>query len=87
MKDFHDRYRQCFGRPIGGPTSVINQTLIGVVESALAAPEIGRVFGAIHGIQGIIDGQICDFAEEDWRFRDDRQHAVVGFVVRAVEGE
>ena len=62
---FHDRYRQCFVGQSGGPTSVINQTLIGVVESALAAPEIGRVFGAIHGIQGIIDGHICDFAEED----------------------
>jgi 6-phosphofructokinase 1 len=49
----------------GGPTAVINQTLIGVVESALAAPEIGKVYGAIHGLQGILDGNICDFSEED----------------------
>ncbi|TVR48822.1 MAG: diphosphate--fructose-6-phosphate 1-phosphotransferase, partial [Planctomycetota bacterium] len=48
----------------GGPTAVINQTLVGVVEKALAAPEIDRVYGAIHGIQGILDGQLMDFAEE-----------------------
>ena len=41
----------------GGPTAVINQTLIGVVERALAAPDIARVFGAINGIQGVIDGR------------------------------
>ena len=49
----------------GGPTSVINQTLIGVVESALAASEIDHVYGAIHGIGGILEGQICDFGAED----------------------
>ncbi len=49
----------------GGPTAVINQTLIGVVEAALAAPGAGRVLGAINGIQGILDGRLCDFADED----------------------
>ena len=49
----------------GGPTSVINQTLIGVVESALAAAEIDHVYGAIHGIGGILAGEICDFGAED----------------------
>ena len=48
------------GRPL-----LLTKTLIGVVESALAAPEIGKVYGAIHGIQGILDGNICDFSEED----------------------
>lgn len=49
----------------GGPTAVINQTLIGVAQAALAAPEIERVYGAIHGIQGILDGNFMDFAAED----------------------
>ncbi len=49
----------------GGPTAVINQTLIGVVRAALAVPEIGHVYGAIRGIGGILDGEICDFADED----------------------
>ena len=50
----------------GGPTSVINQTLIGVAKAALAKPELfKKVYGAIHGIQGILDGNFCDFALED----------------------
>ena len=48
----------------GGPTAVINQSLVGVVESALKVPEIGKVYGAIHGIRGILDGQLMDFSEE-----------------------
>ncbi|MBA3699367.1 MAG: 6-phosphofructokinase [Planctomycetes bacterium] len=50
----------------GGPTAVINQTLIGVAKEALRHPQtFKKVYGAIHGIQGILDGNFCDFAEED----------------------
>jgi 6-phosphofructokinase 1 len=48
----------------GGPTAVINQTLVGVAQAALAAEPIGRVYGAIHGIHGILDGQLMDFSGE-----------------------
>ena len=47
----------------GGPTAVINQTLIGVVESAMAAPKLARSM-ALFAL-GILDGQICDFSEEN----------------------
>jgi 6-phosphofructokinase 1 len=50
----------------GGPTAVINQTLVGVVKATLARPDLcRRVLGAVHGIKGIIDGDFCDFAKED----------------------
>ena len=50
----------------GGPTAVINQSLIGVAKACLAQPAtFTRVLGAIHGIQGILDGDFCDFAQED----------------------
>ena len=50
----------------GGPTAVINQTLIGVAKEALRHPQTFlKVYGAIHGIQGIIDGNFCDFSQED----------------------
>ncbi len=50
----------------GGPTAVINQTLVGVVTAALAQrAAFPRVLGAIRGIQGILDGDFCDFAKED----------------------
>ena len=49
----------------GGPTAVINQTLIGVVKSCLAQPQVfTKVLGAIHGIQGILDGKFHDFGTE-----------------------
>ncbi len=49
----------------GGPTAVINQTLIGVVQACLAQPQVfTKVLGAIHGIQGILDGKFHDFANE-----------------------
>lgn len=49
----------------GGPTAVINQTLIGVVQACLAQPQVfTKVLGAIHGIQGIMDGKFHDFAKE-----------------------
>jgi ATP-dependent phosphofructokinase / diphosphate-dependent phosphofructokinase len=49
----------------GGPTAVINQTLIGVVQACLAQPQVfTKVLGAIHGIQGILDGKFHDFAQE-----------------------
>lgn len=49
----------------GGPTAVINQTLIGVVQSCLAAPDtFTKVLGAVNGIQGIIDGRFHDFSTE-----------------------
>ena len=49
----------------GGPTAVINQTLIGVVQACLAQPQVfTKVLGAIHGIQGIMDGKFHDFGTE-----------------------
>ena len=49
----------------GGPTAVINQTLIGVVKSCLAQPQVfTKVLGAIHGIHGIMDGKFHDFGTE-----------------------
>jgi len=50
----------------GGPTAVINQSLIGIVNACLAKPDVfTKVLGAIHGIKGIMDGSFCDFAKED----------------------
>ena len=49
----------------GGPTAVINQTLIGVVQACLARPDVfTKVLGAVHGIKGIMGGRFHDFAGE-----------------------
>ena len=48
----------------GGPTAVINQSLVGVIETAHAAPEIEQLLGARHGVKGILGEQFVDlFAE------------------------
>ena len=39
----------------GGPTAVINASAYGVIKTALEAEEITRVYGAAHGIRGVLD--------------------------------
>ena len=48
----------------GGPTAVINQSLIGAVLEARKFPEITRVFGALHGVEGIINEDLLDLTQE-----------------------
>jgi len=48
----------------GGPTCVINQSLVGIVEAAKASKNIPRVFGALHGIKGILEGKLIDVGKE-----------------------
>src|SRR4051794_4632413 len=48
----------------GGPTSVINQSLVGVVQEVKrAAPHIDRLLGARHGVRGIIDERFVPLKE------------------------
>jgi 6-phosphofructokinase 1 len=39
----------------GGPTSVINQSLVGVIEEARKHAHIDRLLGAKHGVRGIVN--------------------------------
>ena len=39
----------------GGPTAVINSSILGVIRTALDADCITRVLGAAHGIKGVLD--------------------------------
>jgi len=42
----------------GGPTCVINASLYGVIQRAKAAEEIGHIYGALGGIDGILEGRL-----------------------------
>ncbi|MBL0920812.1 MAG: 6-phosphofructokinase [Phycisphaerales bacterium] len=44
----------------GGPTAVINQSLVGVVEGLRGAGAIGTIYGARHGVRGMVDDQFVD---------------------------
>ncbi len=48
----------------GGPTAVINQSLIGAVLEAKKHPAIKNIYGALHGIQGIIDENLINLKRE-----------------------
>jgi len=39
----------------GGPTCVINQTLVGAIEAIGRMPQVGKFLGARHGVRGIIN--------------------------------
>ena len=39
----------------GGPTSVINQSLVGVIEEARNHPDINELYGSRHGVRGIVN--------------------------------
>ena len=52
----------------GGPTSVINASLLGVIEGCrAAAPEAGfdRIYGAHHGIEGVLTERLIDLSAQD----------------------
>lgn len=44
----------------GGPTSVINASLYGVIREAEQSADIGRIYGALHGVEGMIGGNVVD---------------------------
>lgn len=48
----------------GGPTSVINQSLVGAVLESRKFPQITRVYGAINGVEGIINESFMDLSQE-----------------------
>lgn len=48
----------------GGPTAVINQSLAGAVLAARALPGVERVYGARHGVRGIVNEDFVDLTLE-----------------------
>ena len=48
----------------GGPTAVINQSLVGVVLEARRSRHVDLVYGARHGVRGIIEEDFVDLTQE-----------------------
>ncbi len=49
----------------GGPSSVINASAYGVIKTALDNGMITKVYGAEHGIKGILNDRLFDMGAED----------------------
>jgi 6-phosphofructokinase 1 len=48
----------------GGATAVINASLVGVVEAALADKRVDGVYGMLHGIEGLLKEDIIDLRQQ-----------------------
>ena len=48
----------------GGPTAVINQSLVGVVLEARRYSQVTQIYGARHGVRGIVDEDFVDLTQE-----------------------
>ena len=55
----------CIFGQSGGATSVINASAYGVIKTALEAKEITKVYGASHGIVGVLNDELFVMDEED----------------------
>jgi 6-phosphofructokinase len=49
----------------GGPTAVFNASLYGVVRQAQIHGRFGRILGARHGVEGLLDGDFADMGSLD----------------------
>ncbi|MCC6547248.1 6-phosphofructokinase [Candidatus Sumerlaeota bacterium] len=48
----------------GGPTSVINQSLVGVVQEALKYDSIQKILGGRHGLEGVLREEFTDLRKQ-----------------------
>ncbi|MBN1554956.1 MAG: 6-phosphofructokinase [Phycisphaerae bacterium] len=49
----------------GGPTAVINQSLVGVIETLKGCKSIPKILGANHGVSGIVKEKFIDLKKVD----------------------
>jgi len=48
----------------GGPTAVINQSLVGAILESRKFPGVEHVYGALHGVSGIVNEDFLDLTKE-----------------------
>lgn len=48
----------------GGPTAVINESMVGTVIEARKFAGVEQVYGAFHGVQGIVNEDFLDLTRE-----------------------
>jgi len=49
----------------GGPTAAINASICGVIQQAMEHSEIEQIYGAQHGILGVVEESLIDLRRED----------------------
>jgi len=67
------RGNACIGQS-GGPTAVINASMVGAIHAARDIPEIEQFYGAIHGLKGILNEDLTELFREDPDMIDALKH-------------
>lgn len=67
----------------GGPTAVINASLSGAIQQAMRSPEIGEIYGALNGLEGLLKEHIVDLkasfkTSEDFQLLESTPAAALG---------
>jgi 6-phosphofructokinase len=73
----------------GGPTTVINSSLLGVVNEAKRHNEIDGIFGSMYGVEGLIEDNLIDLRDEDQSDLELLKHtpgAILGSTRRKMPG-
>ena len=55
----------CLIAQSGGPTAVINASICGVIQQAMRHPEIEGIYGAQHGVVGVLNEDLVDLRQEE----------------------
>ncbi len=58
----------------GGPTSVINSSLAGVIHRSLETGKFGQVLGMRYGIEGFMNGEMVDLGAMNSSFIKGLRH-------------
>ena len=60
--------RNCIVAQSGGPTAAINASLAGIISAVKASEKYDKLYGSIHGIQGVLRKKFMDLSELDEDF-------------------
>lgn len=55
----------CIIAQSGGPTAVINSSLCGLIKEAMGRNNIGNIYGALYGVEGILQEQFIDLKKQE----------------------
>lgn len=60
--------KNCLVAQSGGPTVAINASLAGVVQGVIDSQKFDKIYGSIHGIQGVLRNQLIDLSDSTTEF-------------------
>jgi 6-phosphofructokinase 1 len=57
--------RNCIVAQSGGPTAAINASLAGVISGVITSGRYNKIYGSVHGIQGVLKNHFIDLSDSD----------------------